>query len=101
MKPTCTSLLPCATSASMMFLQASVVVASGFSQKTGLPAATAASTYVSWVGPQEQTMTASTLSSAIRSSPEACTVASGSLDATSLATVSLASATATTSAPDT
>ena len=44
MKPTWTSRLPWATSASMMFRQASVVVASGFSQKTGLPAAIEART---------------------------------------------------------
>ena len=46
-------------------------------------------------------MTASTRSSAMRSSPVACTVASGSPAATSLATTSLASVTATTSAPET
>src|SRR6476620_497931 len=101
MKPTCTSRLPCATSASIMFRQASGVVARGFSQNTGLPATIEATTYSSWVGPQEQTMTASTLSSAIRSAPDRCTVASGRRAATSLATSSLASVTATTSAPDT
>jgi hypothetical protein len=101
MKPTWTSRRPASTSASMMREQASSVVASGFSQNTGLPAQREASTYSSCVGPQEQTMTASTLSSAIRSSPEACTVEPVSLDATSLATLSSASVTATTSAPDT
>ena len=54
-----------------------MVVASGFSQKTGLPAAIEATTYSSWVGPQEHTITASTFSSAMRSSPVACTVALG------------------------
>ena len=37
----------------MIRRHASWVVASGFSQNTGLPAAIAASTYSSWVGPQE------------------------------------------------
>ena len=40
----------------MIRRQASCVVASGFSQNTGLPAAIAASTYSSWVGPQEHTI---------------------------------------------
>ncbi len=85
----------------MMRRHASVVVASGFSQKTCLPASTEATTYCSWVGPQEQTITASTSSSAIRSSPVAWTFALASPAATSLADTSLASLTATTSAPDT
>ena len=67
MKPTWTRRLPWAISASMMLRQACVVVASGFSQNTGLPAAIAASTYSSWVGPHEQTMTASTAGSAMSS----------------------------------
>ena len=45
----------------MIRRQASWVVASGFSQNTGLPASIAASTYSSWVGPQEQTTMASTV----------------------------------------
>jgi hypothetical protein len=65
MKPTCTSRRPAAASASMMARQARSVVARGFSQKTGLPAAMPASTYSSWVGPQEATRTASTSWSAI------------------------------------
>ena len=85
----------------MIRRQASVVVANGFSQKTGLPAAIEATTYCSWVGPQEHTITASTFSSAMRSSPVAWTVALGRPAATSLATTSFASVTATTSAPDT
>src|SRR4051794_8593834 len=101
MNPTCTSRLPCAASASMMFRHASGVVASGFSQNTGLPAAIAATTYASCDGPQEHTRTASTRSSPMRSSPVGCTTASRSRDATSFATCSLASETATTSAPDT
>ena len=48
------------TSASTIRRQASCVVASGFSQNTGLPAAIDARTYCSWVGPHEQTTTAST-----------------------------------------
>ena len=47
------------------------MVASGFSQKTGLPALIAAVTYSSWVGPQEQTSTASTFGSAMTSWPVA------------------------------
>src|SRR3954453_4443457 len=101
MKPTCSSRLPCATSASTMLRQACVDVASGFSQNTGFPAAIDARTYSSWVGPQEQTRTASTPSSSTSACPEGCTVVSGSPAATSLATDSLASATATTLAPDT
>ena len=65
MKPTCTSRLPRAASASTMRFAPSAVVASGFSQKQGLPAAMAASTYCSCVAPQEVTSTASTLSEAI------------------------------------
>ena len=55
-----TSRRPAATSASTMRSQASRVVASGFSQKTCLPASMQASTYSSWVGPHEATTTAST-----------------------------------------
>ena len=65
MKPTITSRRPKAISASRIRRQASWVVASGFSQKTGLPASMAARTNSSWVGPQEVTMTASTSSSRI------------------------------------
>src|SRR6188472_2040768 len=101
MKPTCTSRWPVAASASMIRRQASVVVANGFSQKTGLPAAIEATTYCSWVGPHEHTSTACTFSSVMRSSPVRCTVASGSPAATSLASTSFASVTATTSAPET
>src|SRR4051794_18403885 len=100
MKPTWTKRRPAPTSASMMRWQACVVVASGFSQKTGLPAAIDARTNSSWVGPQEQTITASTTSSPIRSSPVACTTAAGSVAATSFAAASRVSVTATTSAPD-
>ena len=62
----------------MMLRQASSVVASGFSQKTGLPAAIAARTYASWVGPHEvHDDGVDLVGSAIRSSPVACTVALG------------------------
>jgi hypothetical protein len=44
LKPTWTSRRPAATSASTIRRQASWVVASGFSQNTGLPAAMQAST---------------------------------------------------------
>lgn len=44
MNPTCTSLRPLAASASTMRFAPAAVVASGFSQKHGLPAAIAAST---------------------------------------------------------
>ena len=72
----------------MIRSHASRVVASGFSQNTCLPAAIEASTYSSWVGPQEQTTTASTSSSSISSCPVACTPwPSGSPAATSLAPV--------------
>ena len=77
MKPTWTSRRPAAISASMIRRQASSVVASGFSQNTGLPAAIAASTYSSCVAPQDATSTASTPPSAMRSWPVGCTVAAG------------------------
>src|SRR5690606_4880207 len=51
---------PDACSASMIFMQSSAVVASGFSQNTGLRAATAASTDAACAGPQEATSTATT-----------------------------------------
>jgi len=44
MNPTCTRRRPKATSASMIAEQSGAVVASGFSQNTGLPALIAAST---------------------------------------------------------
>src|SRR5882724_6026849 len=99
MYPTCTSRLPYATSASTTRSAASWVVASGFSQKTGLPAAMDASTYCSWVGPQEQTTTASTVGSAITSSPVGRTVAPIPRP-TSAATASSTSVTAVTRTPD-
>src|SRR6476661_6048762 len=74
MYPTWTSRRPKATSASMIRRHAFWLVASGFSQNTGLPAPIAASTYSSWVGPQEQTTIASTLSWAISSWPVANTL---------------------------
>src|SRR5690349_14481027 len=76
--------------------QASWVVASGFSQKTGLPAAIDASTYCSWDGPHEQTTTASTAGSAINSSPLVCRTACGSPSATFLAVSMSTSVTAVT-----
>ena len=60
MNPTCTSRRPAASSASTIRSQAPRVVASGFSQNTCLPAAMAASTYSSCVGPHDVTTTAST-----------------------------------------
>ena len=99
MKPTCTSRRPWAISASRMRRHASCVVASGFSQSTGLPAAMQASTYSSWVAPQEATTTASTASSRIRAWPVACALAPSTRPATSRARAWSASATATTLAP--
>src|SRR5664279_4514435 len=83
----------------MIRRQASCVVASGFSQKTGLPAATAASTYSSCVGPHEQTSTASTESSLTSSSPVEWTFAFGRPSATFFASSRLTSVTAVTPAP--
>ena len=60
-----------------MRLAPSAVVASGFSQKQGLPAAMAASTYCSWVAPHEVTSTASTSAEAMSSSPVAKIVGLG------------------------
>ena len=83
----------------MIRRHASWVVASGFSQNTGLPASIAASTYSSWVGPQEQTTIASTLSWAISSWPVAKTLAPGTPAATCCACSAFTSVTATTAAP--
>src|SRR6478609_11037331 len=83
----------------MIRRHASWVVASGFSQKTGLPASIAASTYSSWVGPQEQTMIASTSSDLINSWPVEYAAAPGTPSATLLASSRLTSVTATTFDP--
>src|SRR6478609_297445 len=83
----------------MMRRHACWVVASGFSQNTGLPASIAASTYSSCVGPQEHTTTASTASSAMRSWPVECARAAGTVSATRLASSRLTSVTALTDAP--
>ncbi len=53
----------------MILRQSSAVVASGFSQNTGFPAAIAFSTCSAWVGPQDVTSTASTSSAAMSSAP--------------------------------
>ena len=74
------------------------MVASGFSQKTGLPAAIEASTYCSCVGPQDATTTASTCGSAMTSSPVACTVATPYRSATAAARPESTSVTAMTAA---
>src|SRR5215217_4861910 len=79
---------------------AASVVASGFSQNTGLPAAMAASTYSSCVGPHEATRTASTSGSAISFSPLACTRASPRPALTSSARDASTSVTAPTVHPD-
>src|SRR5215213_8613008 len=100
MKPTCTRRRPEAVSSAMIRRQASCVVANGFSQKTGVSAAMAASTYTSWVGPQEVTITASTSSDSMSSCPVPKTRALGSLSATALAASPLASETPVTIAPD-
>ena len=96
MKPTITSRLPLATSASTIRRQASCVVASGFSQNTGLPASMAASTNSSCVGPHEVTSTASTASSPMSSCPVACTVQPVSPSAIDWARAGSTSVTATT-----
>ena len=76
------------------------MVASGFSQKQGLPAAMAASTYCSCVAPQEVTSTASTSAEAISSSPVAKISASGATSAfTASALSALTSDSATILAP--
>src|SRR5688500_16234912 len=100
MKPTITSLRPAATSASRIRSQASRVVASGFSQKTCLPAAMLASTNSSWVGPLEHTTTACTSGSSIRSWPVLCSFAPGTPSATVWARSRSASVTAETRAPE-
>src|SRR3979490_2380396 len=69
MQPTWTRRLPCFTSAPTMGRQPAAVVASGFSQNTGFPAAMEASTNSSWVGPHEVTTTTSTSGAAITSRP--------------------------------
>ena len=66
MKPTWISRRPSFTSASMILRQASCLGASGFSQKMGLPAASAGRIASSCAGPQEQISTASTSLAAIR-----------------------------------
>ena len=66
MKPTWIIRLPIATSRPTMSRQSPAEVASGFSQSTGLPASSAASTSGLWVGSGEATITASTLRSPIR-----------------------------------
>ena len=100
MNPTMTSRRPAATSASRIRSQASRVVASGFSQNTCLPAAIPASTYSSWVGPQEATMIASTPGSEMRSCPVSCTCTPGSRSTADFARSRSTSVTAVTRAPD-
>src|ERR1700754_1222210 len=100
MKPTMTIRRPAATSASTIRAQASSVVASGFSQKTCLPASMQARTYSSCVGPQDVTTTASTSGSAMRSCPLACSAARGRSSATVRARSRSTSVTAATRAPD-
>jgi len=73
MKPVWTNRRPCAVSASTILTQSSAVVASGFSQKTGFPAAIADRTCSACVGPQEVTSTASTSPEVINSAPFAHT----------------------------
>ena len=65
MKPRLTKRRPAATSASITRRQASAVVASGFSHRTGLPAAMHAITNSSCVVSNDATTTASTSGSAI------------------------------------
>src|SRR5471032_3460274 len=97
MKPTCTRRLPKATSASTILRQPSAVTARGFSQNTELPAAMAASTNSSWLGPQEVTRIASTCGELINAWPSAYTSAVSFKSATTLAACSrLMSVTATT-----
>src|SRR6267378_3873818 len=98
MKPTWTRRLPYFTSASTMRRQPAAVVASGFSQKTGFPAAMEASTNSSWVGPQEVTTTTSTSGAAMTSRPVGRARAPIAA-ATSLARPPSMSVTATTLAP--
>src|SRR6267143_91792 len=98
MKPTWTRRLPYFTSASTMRRQPAAVVASGFSQKTGFPAAMEASTNSSWVGPQEVTTTTSTSGAAMTSRPVGRARAPIPA-ATSLARPPSMSVTATTLAP--
>src|SRR3954470_9818561 len=98
MKPTWTRRRPAACSASTIRRQSSASVARGFSQKTGLPAAIAASTCSAWVGPHDVTRTASTSGCPIRSAPEA-TARAPARAATSAARAASRSVTATTSAP--
>src|SRR3982750_2888414 len=100
MKPTIPSRRPAASSASRIRSHASLVVPSGFSQKTCLPAAMPARTNSSCVGPHEQTTTASTSGSSMRSWPVLCTVAAASPAATVWARSMSASVTAATRAPD-
>src|SRR5450631_3047426 len=99
MKPTWTNLRPAFCSAAMMRRHAAAVGASGFSQKTGLPASIAAMTDSSWAGPKLVTITASTSSAMISVAPSAKTVAPRGA-ATALARSASRSETATTAAPD-
>src|SRR5450631_4128210 len=99
MKPTWTNLRPAFCSAAMMRRHAAAVGASGFSQKTGLPASIAAMTDSAWAGPKLVTITASTSSAMISAAPSAKTVAPRG-SATALARSASRSETATTAAPD-
>src|SRR5450631_2662037 len=99
MKPTWTNLRPAFCSAAMMRRHAAAVGASGFSQKTGLPASIAAMTDSSWAGPKLVTITASTSSAMISVAPSAKTVAPRG-SATVLARSASRSETATTFPPD-
>ena len=101
MKPTWTSRRPAATSAFMIASPSACVVASGFSQNTGLPASIAVSTCSAWVCAQEVTSTASTAGSATRSRPDGCTVTPVSAAAADAARAASTSVTAVTAPPDT
>src|SRR3954462_8676080 len=100
MNPTITMRRPAATPASMIRSHASRVVASGFSQKTCLPATMPASTNSSWVGPHEAPTTASTSGSSMRSWPVLCTVTPVRPSATDCARSRSASVTAATREPE-
>src|SRR5437764_3937756 len=98
MKPTWTRRLPCFTSASTMRRQPAAVVASGFSQNTGFPAAMWASTNSSCVGPPEVSTPTFTAGAAITSRPVGRALAPIPA-AMSLARAPSMSVTATTLAP--
>src|SRR5215211_5060064 len=98
MKPTCTSRRPKATSASTTRRPASPVVASGFSHRTGLPAARQARTNASCVSSEEAMTTASTSALWISSSASGSTRIPGPAAAAARARAGSASDTATTSA---